>query len=98
MRAVRYGVWRIDKADLPLYVYQLDQRADHPNAVPNTSDWSGTPPSVDDTARASTEHVFLLGNSRVVVSASNYGAFRVRQDDGSPKVSRFAWMKTGWSV
>jgi hypothetical protein len=69
-----------------VWFYCVDKVATLSGAVPGTTMWSGSPPSVDDTARASTEHVFMLGNNRVVVSASNYGALRVRQDEGSPKV------------
>lgn len=47
--------------------------------------WSSLPLSADSTARASSEHVFQMGNDRLVVIANNYGAVRVRQDEGSPK-------------
>jgi hypothetical protein len=56
--------------------------------------WSGVPEpigfgwaggEIDRTARGAKEHSFQLGNDRVVLVGSNYGTFRLRQDEGGPK-------------
>lgn len=57
--------------------------------------WAGVPPpigfgsfpngTIDRTARGEREHSFQLGNDRVVLVGSNYGTFRLRQDEGGPK-------------
>lgn len=47
--------------------------------------WSGLPASSDQSVRGSREHTFQIGNDRLVLVANNYGAVRVRSDEGSPK-------------
>ena len=80
-----YGQWRRDEQGLPSYVYTRDQtrRADTNCSVP---------PSSSADARHSTEHSFQLGNDRLVLVGNNYGAFRLRADEGGPK-----WLTGGWT-
>ena len=90
-RGGNYGNWTADGLGLPVFEYTFDQVADRPAHPPSTANpwtamhWSSLPLSGDSTARASSEHVFQLGNDRIVVIPNNYGAIRVRQDEGSPK-------------
>lgn len=78
----RYGHWLLDAAGLPAYAYTLDQLADKPQP---SGAWAGEPASTSP-VRSSLEHTFQLGNNRVVAIATNFGACRIRQDEGSPKV------------
>lgn len=79
----RYGQWIQSAAGNPVYRYQYDQLSDRPRAA--GKGWSGDPPSSDPTVRGSLEHTFQIGNDRLVLVANNYGAVRVRSDEGSPK-------------
>lgn len=81
----RYGLWRQDAQSLPSYIYTRDQtrQADTKCSVP---------PSTSADARHSTEHSFQLGNERLVLVGNNYGAFRLRADEGGPK-----WLTGGWT-
>ena len=78
----RYGHWTESVAGNPVFRYQLDQLADKPDA---SGGWAGVPPSSDPAIRGSREHTFQIGNDRLVLVANNYGAVRVRSDEGSPK-------------
>lgn len=69
-----FGKWIEDEFGLPAFHYTCDQIND-PKAV--------TP--VNPGVLASTEHVFQVGNDRIIAVASNYGHVRVRQDEGAPK-------------
>jgi len=44
----------------------------------------------------STEHIFQIGNDRLVALASNYGHLRVRQDEGVPKFLNDYAPDHGW--
>mmetsp|Transcript_8216 Transcript_8216/g.15678 ORF Transcript_8216/g.15678 Transcript_8216/m.15678 type:complete len:1239 (-) Transcript_8216:96-3812(-) len=81
-----YGQWETDVAGLPVYNYTHNQHLDPNTTTPDPSKrTSSDPPAADDTARGGKENTFQLGNNRVVVLGNNYGAFRVRQDEGGPK-------------
>ena len=91
-----YGFWDRDALGLPSYTYTMDQLADSAEAAPpapagSQPQWSGYPNTVNkpdndgNRARGPSEHSFMLGNDRLVVVGSNYGTFRVRQDEGGPK-------------
>lgn len=56
-----------------------------PSTSAGGAGWSGLPASSDQSVRGSREHTFQLGNDRLVLIANNYGAVRVRSDEGSPK-------------
>eukprot|EP00729_Bicosta_minor_P016853 gene16853-26961_t len=97
----RYGRWEHDEDELPVYCYTLDQAKDTPTSAGlappranGTTRWSESPPlngfgmpggAIDTTARGAREHSFHLGNDRITLVGSNYGSFRVRQDEGGPK-------------
>lgn len=53
--------------------------------VGNATSGCLAPPCDDGTSRGLREHSFQLGNDRLVVVGSNYGTYRVRQDEGGPK-------------
>ena len=59
-----------------VYFYTANQTSD-----PAADSW----PAPNPADRAGTEHVFQLGNSRITLVASNYGSWRLRQDEGGPK-------------
>ena len=69
-----FGKWIEDEFGLPAFHYTCDQSTD-PKAVTQMN------PGV----LTSTEHIFQIGNDRLVALASNYGHLRVRQDEGAPK-------------
>lgn len=56
-----------------------------PSTSAGGAGWSGLPASSDQSMRGSWEHTFQRGNDRLVLVANNYGAVRVRSDEGSPK-------------
>ena len=68
-----FGFWESDRNGQPVYVYTCNQTTDKAAAS-----W----PSPNPADRSETEHVFQLGNSRITLVASNYGAFKVRSDEG----------------
>ena len=87
-----YGSWEKDSLGLPVYRYMFDQIADEAaNYTPSAATpwsrvhWSELPLASDITVKASNEHVFQIGNDRLVVISNNYGAVRVRQDEGGCK-------------
>ena len=69
-----FGKWIKDEFGLPAYHYTCNQIKD-PKAVSPVNKKITNP----------TEHLFLVGNDRLVSVASNYGHVRMRQDEGSPK-------------
>ncbi len=69
-----FGKWIKDEFGLPAYLYTCDQIKD-PKAVSPVNKKITNP----------REHLFLVGNDRLVSIASNFGHVRVRQDEGSPK-------------
>ncbi len=69
-----FGKWIEDENGLPAYKYTCNQIKD-PKAI--------TP--MNDMWRDPTDHIFLVGNDRIVGLASNYGYVMVRQDEGAPK-------------
>src|SRR5690349_3923795 len=62
-----FGKWIEDEFGLPAFHYTCDQVND-PKAITQ----------VNPGVLASTEHVFQVGNDRIVGMASNYGHVRVR--------------------
>ena len=82
----RYGEWGTSPVGSPFYRYTMDHIADKaPPTSAGGAGWSGLPASSDQSVRGSREHTFQLGNDRLVLVANNYGAVRVRSDEGSPK-------------
>ena len=88
-----YGEWVNDTLGLPAFRYTFDQIAHSSrNFTPSTEApwehvyWGELPLSNAPTIRTHSEHIFQLGNDRLVVLASNFGAVRVRQDEGGPKL------------
>ncbi len=69
-----FGAWCEDEFGLPAYLYTCDQTTDPAANTPVTPGILGA-----------TEHIHQVGNDRIVALASNYGAVRVRQDEGAPK-------------
>src|SRR5438876_1949956 len=69
-----FGEWIQDEFGLPAFRYTCDQVND-PKARTEVN--AGILPS--------TEHIYQIGNDRIVAIASNYGHVRVRQDEGAPK-------------
>src|SRR5438132_14157716 len=69
-----FGEWIQDEFGLPAFRYTCDQVND-PKARTEVN--AGILPS--------TEHIYQIGNDRIVAIASNYGHVRVRQDEGEPK-------------
>jgi hypothetical protein len=57
-------------------VYTADQTIEPAAKIPRAT---------DNTARASNEHPFQLGNNRMTLIGSNFGTFRIRQDEGGAK-------------
>ena len=89
-----YGEWRTDALGLPVFSYTFDQVTNSSRGAsytPSAADpwdsihWGELPLSTANTIRTHSEHIFQLGNSRLVVLASNFGSVRVRQDEGGPK-------------
>lgn len=74
-----FGRWQPDEFGAPFYNYSLDQLSD-PRAT-----YADLSPA-DARARLPSDHVFQLGNDRLVALASNYGTLRVRTDEGGPKL------------
>ena len=72
-----FGQWIEDENGGPVYAYSLDQISD-PRAIYNAT--------VDPYQRLPTDHLFQLGNDRLVALASNYGYINVRTDEGGPKL------------
>ena len=84
MLRVMWGHWRAP-ATTPAFVYTADQAgaaAGLAAVPPNT--FSGTAP--DGTARGLREHSFHIGNDRVTLIGSNYASWRLRADEGGPKI------------
>ena len=69
---------------LPSWVYTADQTRVASAAEPPNAPF-GQAAKKDPTARGDREHSTMLGNSRIVLIASNYGHWRIRQDEGGPK-------------
>jgi Glycosyl hydrolase 36 superfamily, catalytic domain/Glycosyltransferase family 36 len=80
-----FGDWIEDEFGLPAFHYACDQISD-PKAVTR----------VNFGVLTSTEHIFQIGNGRVVAVASNYGHVRVRQDEGAPKFLNDYDPDRGW--
>jgi hypothetical protein len=80
-----FGKWMEDEFGLPAFHYTCDQTTD-PKAVT----------AVNPGVLSSTEHVFQIGNDRVVAVASNYGQVRLRQDEGAPKFLNDYAPDRGW--
>ena len=76
-----WGHWR--GVSTPSFVYTADQAALTQAAIPPTE---FSPISPVRTARGEREHNFHIGNDRVTLVGSNYGAWRLRQDEGGPKL------------
>jgi hypothetical protein len=74
-----FGQWQEDEFKAPYYNYTLDQLTDP------LASYTDLSPS-DAYARMPSDHIFQLGNDRFVALASNYGALRVRTDEGGPKL------------
>lgn len=72
-----FGTWVEDDAGGPAYSYTLDQLTD-PRATYNSS--------VDPFFRLPNDHLFHLGNDRIVALSSNFGYISVRSDEGGPKM------------
>jgi hypothetical protein len=68
--AGNYGNWSADTLGLPVYEYTFNQVVEGPPHPPSQTKpwdkvyWGALPLSYDTTARASSEHVFQLGNDR----------------------------------
>jgi hypothetical protein len=84
-----YGDWRADALGLPVFSYTFDQVTNSSSGTaytPSAADpwssihWGELPLSTANTIRAHSEHIFQLGNSRLVVLASNFGAV-LKTDD-----------------
>lgn len=88
-----YGYWERDSVGMPVLQYTFDQiqNASAGRYTPSAGApwervyWGELPLSTDNEIRAHSEHPFQLGNDRIVVVANNFGAVRVRQDEGGPK-------------
>jgi hypothetical protein len=72
-----FGLWMEDDNGAPAYSYALDQTT-NPLAVYNAT--------IDPYQRLPTDHLFHLGNDRLVALASNYGYVSIRTDEGGPKL------------
>ena len=78
-----WGHW--NGSATPTFVYvadQVDRHAALAAVPPNT--FSGM--AQDGTSRALREHSFHIGNDRVTLLGSNYGNWRLRADEGGPKI------------
>jgi hypothetical protein len=69
-----FGEWIKDDFGLPAYKYTCNQLKDPKADTPMNDIW-----------RARSDHLFLVGNDRLVGVASNFGYIMVRQDEGAPK-------------
>ncbi len=74
-----FGLWQPDEFGAPFYNYSLDQLTDARATYAELS-------PVDAFARLPSDHLFHIGNDRLVALASNYGSLRVRTDEGGPKL------------
>lgn len=74
-----FGQWQADEFGAPFYNYTLNQLTDP------LASYTDLSPS-DAYARMPSDHIFQLGNDRTVALANNYGAIRVRTDEGGPKL------------
>jgi len=72
-----FGTWIQDEVGGPVYDYTLDQTTD-PRATYNST--------VDPFFRLPTDHLFHIGNDRIVALTSNYGYISIRSDEGGPKI------------
>ena len=79
-RQTVYGGWAT-RDGLPAYVYTADQTAVPGAALPPNAQF-GKPENFDRTTRGDREHSSMLGNDRIVLVGSNYGSWRMRQDEG----------------
>ena len=91
-----YGGWASHEG-LPAFVYTADQSQLPGAAIPPNAPF-GQAEKRDPTARGQSEHSVMLGNDRITLVGSNYGSWRIRQDEGGPK-----WLtdsdvdnSTGW--
>ena len=80
-----FGKWIEDEFGLPAFHYTCDQTSDSKAVTP-----------MNPGVLTSTEHIFQVGNDRVVALASNYGHVRVRQDEGAPKFLNDYAPDRGW--
>lgn len=71
-----FGFCQNDDNGAPVYTCTANQTSD-----PAADAWPAPIPA----DRSATENVWQLGISRVTLMASNYGAFKLRQDEGGPK-------------
>jgi hypothetical protein len=78
-----YGGWAMP-GGLPAYLYTADQDKLAAAEVPPNAPF-GLRVNKDSTARGDREHSVMLGNDRLVLVGSNYGSWRIRQDEGGPK-------------
>jgi hypothetical protein len=78
-----YGGWAM-RDGLPAFVYTADQSA-MPSAAEPPNAAFGQQQHYDSTARGNREHSSMIGNDRITLVGSNYGSWRIRQDEGGPK-------------
>jgi hypothetical protein len=78
-----FGRWALDGAGMPIFQYTLDQNSPEGASVAaayfelahqDAAEW-----------RNKTDHLFEMGNDRLVLVASNFGYVQVRQDELGPK-------------